>query len=62
MRPEKLVYPGNLMTGSKIRLEMAKVISGLEIQAARNAGKSTAAAQFKLFLQDCIVKVNPLVI
>ena len=52
MRVASLPSPGLLSNGIRIRIEMAKAISAIEINGgiSINGGKSSAAAPFKAFL------------
>lgn len=55
MRTDTLPSPGFLSNGIRIRIEAAKAISAIEINAGIpvNAGKSSNAFQFKTFLDAC---------
>lgn len=58
MRVETLLSPGALPNGYRIRVEAAKAISGVEIQAGRTpGGKTPQAAKLKAFFDDASSKL-----
>jgi hypothetical protein len=60
MRPETLLYPGNLPQAHDIRQRVAAAITGVEIVAAATpGGKTQAAALLKAFLLDAADKLTP---
>ena len=63
MRVETLPSPGLLSNGIRIRIESAKAISAVEINAGIpvNAGKSSTAGPLKAFFDACSAAVAVLV-
>lgn len=53
MRVATLPSPGLLSNGVRIRIEAAKAISAVEINAGRNAGKARNAKDLKDFFDAC---------
>lgn len=53
MRVASLPSPGLLSNGIRTRIELAKAISAVEIQAGYNSGKASAAASLDAFLVAC---------
>lgn len=62
MRVETLPSPGLLSNGIRIRIEAAKAISAVEINAGVpvNGGRSSAAAPLRNFFQACVNALTPL--
>lgn len=60
MRVETLPSPGMLSNGIRIRIEAAKAISAIEINAGIpvNGGKSRSAKQLKDFFDACSVAIT----
>lgn len=58
MRVETLPSPGLLSNGIRIRIEAAKAISAVEINAAYGAGKSSAAAPLSAFFTACAAALS----
>lgn len=53
MRVASLPSPGLLSNGIRTRIELAKAISAVEIQAGYNSGKASAAKSLDNFLVAC---------
>ena len=63
MRVETLPSPGLLSNGIRIRIEAAKAISAIEINAGIpvNAGKASSAFQLKTFFDACAAAITSFV-
>lgn len=62
MRIETLLSPGLLSMGVRLRVEAAKAISAIEINAARTpGGKTQSAATLSAFFSDCASKLSGLI-
>lgn len=63
MRVETLPSPGLLSNGIRIRIEAAKAISAVEINAGipANGGYAANAQQLKDFFDACSAAVAPLI-
>ncbi len=61
MRIESLPSPGLLSNGIKLRTEMAKAISAVEIQAGFASGKATYAKALTDFCTACIAALSTFV-
>lgn len=60
MRTDKLPSPGKLANGIRIRIEAAKAVSAVEINAGipANGGKSSAAKPLADFFTACIAAIS----
>ncbi len=58
MRVEDLLSPGAHSNSQKLRVEVAKAISTIQVAAAVSGGTSPHAAQLQAFFQDAAAKVS----
>lgn len=62
MKADFLPSPGFIPSGQKLRVEVTKAVSYVEVQADLNPlGKATQAAPLIAFLQAAIDELTPLV-